>query len=183
MKLSTNIGNTKFTFDLLLFILLFFIPAKIVLFLVVSVILHELGHYIAANIFKYNVVEFRISLFTSFVQFEQKITKPIHSLIISLAGPFMNLLLMIYSSYMNMIDLFSINFVLYIINLLPIETTDGNEALKSILDIFKINNSQKISNIIGIILSILLIVFLLTISEFILALCVIILLILLNITS
>ena len=101
MKISTIIGNTKFSFDLLFLLLFLFLPIQAVLFFIFSVFIHELGHYITAYLFKYNIVEFRISLLTSFVQFEQKITKPVHSLLISLSGPFMNLLLAIYAYNLN----------------------------------------------------------------------------------
>jgi len=183
MKISTIIGNTKFSFDLLLLILLIFIPAKLVLIIIVSIFLHELGHYITANILKYNVTEFRISLLTSFVQFEEKITKPIDSLLISLSGPFMNLLLMIYSYNLNLVDLLSINFILFVINLIPLRTTDGNHSLKAILDLIKIKNTQKISNIVGIIISVLLIGSMFIIGEYIMAFSLILMALSLNITK
>lgn len=169
MKLSTYIGNTLFSFDLLLLILFFFIPAQTTLFFIVSVFFHELGHYVVASLFNYNIVEFRISLLGSFVQFKETITKPIHSLLISLAGPFMNFILMIYAYYLNILDLYVISIFLIIINLIPLKTTDGNFILNSIFNLLKINNSEKITNIIGIIVCSVLIILLCLIGQYILA--------------
>lgn len=169
MKLYTTIHNTKFSFDLLLLILFFFLPNQSVIYIIVSIFFHELGHYIVANILKYNVTEFRISILTSFVQFEEKITNPTHSFFISLSGVFMNLLLLAYAYYLNITELYSINTFLVIINLLPLRTVDGNYALKAILDLLKISNSQKISDITGIILSSLLIILMISSGNYIIA--------------
>lgn len=181
MKLSLSIRETKFSFDLLILVLFILFPFKIVIYFIASLFFHELGHYIIATLLGYKVNEFRISLFNSFVLFEDKITNLTHSLFISVAGVFMNFLLGIYAYFMNMPELFLFNLFLIIFNLIPIRSLDGNYALKSILDLLNVKNSEKITDITGIITACLISILLVILGEYIMAISLIIMMLSLNI--
>lgn len=129
--------------------------AYILLFL--SVVLHELGHYVACKILGFNVVEF--SLFIGKPLFKKGIftfrSKPlgafvayaidkdnkdrkylIRRLIVIGSGLAVNVLLLVYGFIFNIKDLVLINILLIIINTVPMYVFNNNST--DMLNIIKI---------------------------------------------
>jgi len=132
-----------------------------------AIILHELGHKLIALIFGLDAT-FHAAYIWLFIGLLLKLMNfgfiffvpayvsilgnptPIESFFISLAGPFTNLLIFLFSSFMlknyfSKMDFASkvawhlskqINFILFIFNLIPIPGFDGFKALMSLVSIF-----------------------------------------------
>lgn len=136
--------SIKINFKIFIFIGLFLFFRKFELYFLMMIfgILHELGHLSAGLLFKLKpkrltimpvgvMLEFDISEFSFIKQKE---------LIISLAGPLVNLIiyfsalnLNINNEYKNLV--IYINLIMFLFNLLPIYPLDGGRIIKSILHI------------------------------------------------
>lgn len=126
---------------------------RYLLILYVSLMLHEIGHFIAALIIHAKIIKFRIALFGINMQINTNDLSLNKKLALFFAGPFTNILIMLLSfRYYGVLkihfyDVFSIHYfhnILYdiayiniflsLINLLPIIPLDGGNVLKSILE-------------------------------------------------
>jgi len=110
------------------------------LFLILTV--HEIAHLIFSLINKVKVKELNIFPLGAIIKFEYPLgIDPIKEIIISLAGPIVNMILFIVSyilfinfTHINLLDLFvEINFMLFIVNILPILPLDGGRVLRALL--------------------------------------------------
>ncbi|MGO1370635.1 MAG: site-2 protease family protein [Senegalia sp. (in: firmicutes)] len=129
----------------------------IILFVVLS--FHEIGHLIVAIIEDVKIREVNIFPLGAIIKFEYPLgIEPIKEIMISIAGPLVNLILFIisYKIYINftgiiLLDFFiEVNLILFIVNILPIMPLDGGRILRGILYIhggFKFAN--KFTNIVG----------------------------------
>lgn len=128
---------------------------------ILTIIVHELGHFITANLLKLKVSEIRIFMFGGVTILDENLTLDIKKEIITLImGPlaevlFLALIFVIYKNgYVSnrTWELFyNINILLLSFNLLPILPLDGGKLLNNILDyILSYNLSHKISIIISI---------------------------------
>ena len=110
------------------------------------VIIHEYSHIIVAKIFKikYNKVFFKIGGMCANIK-KNNISNAKY-IIIYLAGPLINLIL--YFIFKNNYYISKINFILFIINLIPIKPLDGYNILIQILN----NKLVKIINISSIVI-------------------------------
>ncbi len=100
----------------------------------VSAVLHESGHLAAAKLLGYNIE--RISVLP--VGINGKIKENIHSkadnFIIAVAGPLVNLILVMISSVYSSIHICLCNLYMMILNFLPIPPLDGSRVCNSFFD-------------------------------------------------
>jgi len=130
-------------FSLVLFVLTFVMffgtdEFNFIIYLIVVLMIHELGHFLAMKFFKYeNVRMLFVPLMGAFVQGKKKNYSQRQSFIVIAAGPFPGALLggalMWYGSYIHadwLISLSSLFLLLNLINLLPLDPLDGGQLLK-----------------------------------------------------
>ena len=114
-------------------------------FMVFSIIIvHELGHLLAAKYYKWNLDKIAIYPFGGCVKFDEKLTKPIkEELIILLSGPLMQIIFFItvsflslngFMTYRNYLLFENYHYTLLIFNLLPIYPLDGGRILNLFLN-------------------------------------------------
>lgn len=96
-------------------------------------LLHELGHILAALILGYKLVKIRFLSIGVNAVFEKTFRTKNHSIVIALAGPLVNLVLIVVLLYFkddNLInDLIASNIYMLILNLLPLEPLDGGRII------------------------------------------------------
>lgn len=160
----------RFRIDLKIFIflILFYFTKQIELYAMIMIfaIIHELGHLLAGLLMgmkpeKIEIMPFGVSI--SFKintrEYNKKIKKgnalEIKKIIVALAGPITNFILILIASNLKLDLIKSIliiytNFLIMIFNLLPIYPLDGGRVLKGILHIiFGKRKSEKYINIIS----------------------------------
>jgi len=107
------------------------------------VFIHELGHFIAARLLNIEIKRIEIMPFGIALKLkEQYINCPKKEIIVALAGPSMNLLMILVAYILKTYCLFKadnlsffimLNFILVIFNMMPVLPLDGGNVLKSIL--------------------------------------------------
>lgn len=130
-------------FSLVLFVLTFVLffgsdEFNFIIYLIVVLLIHEMGHFLAMKLFKYeNVRMLFVPLMGAFVQGKKKNYSQKQSFIVIAAGPLPGILLggvlMWYGSYIHadwMMRLSSLFLLLNLINLLPLDPLDGGQLLK-----------------------------------------------------
>ena len=136
-------GGLSLTFfSLVLFILVFFLfvgdEINFIIYLVIVLLIHELGHFLAMKTFGYkNVRMLFVPLMGAFVQGTKRNYSQKQSFIVTAAGPLPGILigsLMVYYAAENQIAwMLSVGFLfllLNIINLLPLDPLDGGQLFK-----------------------------------------------------
>ncbi|MCI8616876.1 MAG: hypothetical protein HFJ60_01205 [Clostridia bacterium] len=160
----------RFRIDLKIFIFLiiFYFTKQIELyaFIMFFAFVHELGHLIAGLIMRMKPEKielmpfgFSISFKISVEEYNKKIKKgnmlEIKKIIVAIAGPITNFIIILLTDILNIDTLKSIiiiytNFLIMIFNLLPIYPLDGGRILKSILYInFGKRKTEKYINLIS----------------------------------
>ncbi len=160
----------RFRIDLKIFIFLiiFYFTKQIELyaFIMFFAFVHELGHLIAGLIMRMKPEKielmpfgFSISFKISVEEYNKKIKKgnmlEIKKIIVAIAGPITNFIIILLTDILNINTLKSIiiiytNFLIMIFNLLPIYPLDGGRILKSILYInFGKRKTEKYINLIS----------------------------------
>lgn len=146
----------RFRIDLkiFLFVILFYFTKQMEIYLVIMLlaILHELGHLIAGLLLgmkpeKMDIMPYGVSI--SFRLTPKDYNKKIKlgnylelkKLIVALAGPFVNAVMIVIALSMNLDIFFTMmivysNLLLILFNLLPIYPLDGGRIVKGILHIF-----------------------------------------------
>ena len=148
-----NIHITTYLIILISFLAGYF---EIVFLTILSIIIHELGHFLTASLLQLKVKEIRIFMFGGVTILDESLTIDIKKEIITLImGPLTEIffLLLIYTFYKNGYVstktwelLLNINILLLSFNLLPILPLDGGKLLNNILDLFfSYNLSHKIT--------------------------------------
>jgi stage IV sporulation protein FB len=140
VKVESNWGLTAFSIVLFVgvFLLVFNDQLQFVLFLILVLFIHEMGHYLFMKLFKYdNVRMLFIPLMGAFVQGTKDKYSQKQSFIVVSAGPFpglyVGIILLILSSVYKLDWLVELSFLflfLNIINLLPIDPLDGGQLFK-----------------------------------------------------
>ena len=139
----------KLNLNIFLFIVLFFLTGQLEIYALVMVfaLIHELSHLICGVILGFKVNTLRIMPFGFSIEFESvvedynnKIRKSnmiaVKKIIIALAGPLINLIIVIFGIIFNVdMNIVYSNFLILIFNLLPIYPLDGGRTLKNVLKI------------------------------------------------
>jgi len=139
-KVNSNIAVTLFSIVLFILVFLLFFGDEInfILYLIVVLLIHELGHFITMKWFGYEQVRMLfIPLMGAFVQGKKNSYSQKQSFIVTLAGPVPGLILgtllfyggLSYHSYW-MVELSALFLLLNIINLLPLDPLDGGQLFK-----------------------------------------------------
>lgn len=103
----------------------------------IIVFLHELGHFIAAKIFKVNYYSIHLTIIGCMIDLEDfSNLHLVKQTIINCAGIVINVILIICFSILNMELLVEYNKLMIFINLIPIFPLDGYKLIYSSLNIF-----------------------------------------------
>ena len=138
-----------------IFLIVFYFTKQITFyaFTMIFCILHELGHLVAGVILKFDINKIELMPWGVSIEFNPKMSDynrkilkanilEIKKIIIALAGPFVNLILIIIFSNMEIvfkeIILYS-NVAILLFNILPIYPLDGGRILKGVLKLLKGN--------------------------------------------
>lgn len=128
-------------FIIYVFLCIYFGWFNQVFYYVVVVTLHEFGHYVMIKHYGYNMDSLVFNLSGAGLQ-GNNIFKPKHEIIISLAGPLVNLILIILTialwwlyplSYLYTKEFLISNIVVMIFNLIPIYPLDGGRIITCVL--------------------------------------------------
>jgi Zn-dependent protease len=140
IKIESNWGLTFFSLVLFVgtFLFLFKDQLRFVLFLILVLFIHEMGHFIFMKLFKYeNVRMLFIPLMGAFVQGSKEKYSQKESFLVISAGPFPGILIgstiLIFASIYQqewMVELSFLFLFLNVINLLPIDPLDGGQLFK-----------------------------------------------------
>jgi len=140
VKIESNWGLTAFSLVLFVgvFLLLFKDEINFVLFLILVLFIHEMGHFTFMKLFNYeNVRMLFIPLMGAFVQGSKEKYSQTQSFIVVAAGPFpgicIGIITLFLSSYYQLNWLLELSFLflfLNIINLIPIDPLDGGQLFK-----------------------------------------------------
>ena len=140
VKIESNWGLTAFSLVLFVgvFLLLFKDEINFVLFLILVLFIHEMGHFTFMKLFNYeNVRMLFIPLMGAFVQGSKEKYSQTQSFIVVAAGPFpgicIGIITLFLSSFHQLNWLLELSFLflfLNIINLIPIDPLDGGQLFK-----------------------------------------------------
>jgi hypothetical protein len=140
VKIESNWGLTFFSLVLFVgtFLFLFKDQLRFVLFLILVLFIHEMGHFLFMKLFKYeNVRMLFIPLMGAFVQGSKEKYSQKESFFVISAGPFPGIwigsaLLVFASQYQQewMLELSFLFLFLNVVNLFPIDPLDGGQLFK-----------------------------------------------------
>ena len=140
----------KLNLYIFLFLLLFFITNQIEIYALVMIfaLIRELAHLLCGVFLGFKPEILRIMPFGFSIEFENKVEDynkkilksnliSIKKIIIALAGPLINLFVVIFGILFDIDNnIIYSNFLIFIFNLIPIYPLDGGRILKNILKIF-----------------------------------------------
>ena len=140
VKIQSNWGLTALSIVLFLgvFLLLFKDEIDFVLFLILVLFIHEMGHFTFMKLFNYeNVRMLFIPLMGAFVQGSKEKYSQTQSFIVVAAGPFPGICIGIITLFLSsiyqlnwLLELSFLFLFLNIINLIPIDPLDGGQLFK-----------------------------------------------------
>lgn len=110
------------------------------LFILLSIVfIHEIGHVIAANMFKWRIRAIELWIFGGVMKTDENGNRPIkEDIIVTLAGPMQHVLIYLFLLFLLKLDYFSssiihtaihYNWMIFFFNLLPIFPLDGGKLL------------------------------------------------------
>jgi Zn-dependent protease len=165
------------------FLLFLWLPLSWVIAVFASVLIHELAHAYVANRRGWQVYGIRVDLFTGSAAVDTNIPER-DAIPVVAAGPLSNLLLAIFCIPLYIVfsdtnpifihflnDLFFVNLIMFIFNILPIYPMDGGRLLKDFLFLKMRNNrrlAKQISGSVSLVFSVGLLIYSLSIISFIL---------------
>jgi len=101
------------------------------------ILVHELGHLIAAKLYKWKTDKIYIYPLGGITKFNDNLNKPLkEELIIVLAGPIFQIIYYIILTNIGINDISIFHYVLLVFNLLPIYPLDGGKILNILLCYF-----------------------------------------------
>lgn len=133
---------------LLIFIVIAFVTGTFIeLFVIMGIVLfHELGHYMMAILFKWRIKSIMLWIFGGVMDTDEHGSRPFHEeLLVTIAGPFQNVLLFVILQVISAYDLLPVsvmvllihyNTLILVFNLLPIWPLDGGKCLFLLLSMF-----------------------------------------------
>ena len=116
-------------FYILLCIMILLVPIKWLASWFLAVLVHELFHYVAILILKYNISYVCFSLTGVYMGTGDMTTA--HELVVSFAGPMGSVLLVLFSKYMPMVSVCALLQSVY--NLIPVYPFDGGRILRNLI--------------------------------------------------
>lgn len=143
---KSNKGVSKSIFSLLLFIMAFSIIGiedfTFILFLVIVILIHELGHFVMMKVFKYKDVQMMFVPFMgAFVKGTPRAKNQTHSMLVLLGGPLPGILIGIVLLFLNKTyqlewlgELAFLFLFLNSLNLIPLDPLDGGQLLKLLIN-------------------------------------------------
>jgi len=178
MKLSVKLFNFKgkpVTFSYLLLVFFLFFSPLVAIGIILSVLLHEMAHFWVADKKGCYLHGIDIGLFYGSATFNRTHDRDL--IWITLAGPLSNLLLFGLFYGINFLypvnfihDLYMINLILFIFNIIPIYPMDGGQIVRSFANLRKNRyQARKIASIISLISSISLFIFGIVTSHYIIS--------------
>lgn len=139
-KVKSSLAVTVFSIVLfvLVFLLFFGNEVNFIVYLLIVLIIHELGHFFAMKLFGYeNVRMLFIPLMGAFVQGKKQEYSQRQSYIVTLSGPIPGLIIGTVLFYLGltyhwywMVELSSLFILLNIVNLFPLDPLDGGQLFK-----------------------------------------------------
>lgn len=184
MKTSFKIFNfvgAPVEISLWFLILFLWLPVSLVIAIFISVLIHEMAHAYVADMKGWKVFGIKVDLFTGSAAVDTNIPEK-DAIPVVAAGPLSNLILAVisipfYSFLINinpviddfMLNLFFINIIMFIFNILPIYPMDGGRLLKDFLFIKMKSNrrlAKKISGYVSLIFSVALLLYSISIMAF-----------------
>lgn len=184
MKTSFKIFNfvgAPVEISLWFLILFLWLPVSYVIAIFISVLIHEMAHAYVADMKGWKVFGIKVDLFTGSAAVDTNIPEK-DAIPVVAAGPLSNLILAVisipfYSYLINinpviddfMLNLFFINIIMFIFNILPIYPMDGGRLLKDFLFIKMKSNrrlAKKISGYVSLIFSVALLLYSISIMAF-----------------
>ena len=119
---------------------------KYIASIVLSVILHELGHITAIYLFNERISEITLRPFGAVIKRAENRTSYIADAMISLAGPAVNIFSFIICAYFGALGTFAYaSLVFALVNLIPANPLDGYSAMRALtLRFFPMSVSEKI---------------------------------------
>lgn len=101
--------------------------------LVVSLLVHELGHATAAALLAVPVYRIGLKFVGAYIH-RKHATRPIHDVIITASGPLASLFLTVGSFFVPKVGVWLAewNFAIVVLNLIPLPGTDGYRILKTL---------------------------------------------------
>lgn len=181
--------NIPVTINLFVLILFLFLEPYIVVALMISILLHEMGHVKSALKKGYKVYKIHIDIFFGYASLDSNLN-PKDDIGITFAGPLVNLTLSALSFllaiilaisgihtdgllYNFVIVMIVINILLFITNMLPITSLDGSCILESFLKLNRVKNYEKKATIVSMVTVGVCFIFSLIFSLYLLGLCLI----------
>lgn len=165
--------SIKINLNIFLFVILFIFTNQIEIYSLVMIfaLIHELGHLLCGVLLGFQAESFNIMPLGFSVQFKTNIsdynkkilksnTLNLKKLLINLSGPFINLIIIIIGLLCKIDEnIIYANFIIILVNCLPIHPLDGGRIIKNILKIIIGNKkaiiiSNKISNYFVIVITI-----------------------------
>lgn len=126
----------KADLKIFLIVLVYILTKNIKIFALsfIFIFIHELGHILAGISLGLKITKINITILGFSIEFENYgKERRINRIIIDSAGPAINLIIAIMSTILGISELFYINLVLLLVNLLPIFPLDGGRILKTVL--------------------------------------------------
>ncbi len=134
------------------------------------IIIHELGHFLMAKLFKWNIDKIKIYPYGGCVKFSESLNKPIYQeFLILICGPLFQMIGFLFLTflfnkglifYQDYLAIKSYNYTLLLFNLLPIYPLDGGKIFNLVCNyFFNYKSGNKLVIIISYILSIIILIF------------------------
>jgi membrane-associated protease RseP (regulator of RpoE activity) len=111
---------------------LYFLNGKDFVFMIICALMHEAGHFIAMFLSGVKPIEITVGFLNFNIKYNKTKTSYKKDLIISLGGVGVSFVLAFVGFFMGNFDLFYTNMILFVINMLPIPSLDGENILLSI---------------------------------------------------
>ena len=125
-----------FSFYLAVLLAIFSRQVDVYLTYIIAILVHELGHLVFANIFKWKLESFRLTAIGGFLSFENDLIQPLRQIfLVNLGGVIFNCIFIIILRWVNgPASLIHTQLAIIIFNLLPIAPLDGSKILQGILN-------------------------------------------------